>query len=222
MTQQTPFTNEMVTGGGFDLHKAIGKLPKPKKGWTLPGHNYTGPYNPLEKQLSYDPQTGKILKIYQQPTGTTDAVAMQHDVDYAVCAGKKNEKSCKHDADKKMVKALDAIPKNKRQWGHSMARNAISSKQKVGLGVGETINEAIGEKIPGFSQAQDIYKLLPGVDKKLLDKYWSGDIAKGAFNTKTGLFSKKFWTRPSRNTDPSCNKVTYDKKTGKFRNQYCD
>ena len=139
---------ERPRGGAFDLHKAIGKLPKPKKGWTLPGHNYTGPYNPLEKQLSYDPQTGKILKIYQQPTGTTDAVAMQHDVDYAVCAGKKNEKSCKHDADKKMVKALDAIPKNKRQWGHAVARNAISSKQKVGLGVGETINESIGEKYP--------------------------------------------------------------------------
>ena len=210
-------------GGAFDLHKAIGKLPKPKKGWTLPGHNYTGPYNPLDKQLSYDPQTGKILKIYQQPTGTTDAVAMQHDVDYAVCAGKKNEKGCKHEADKKMVKALDAIPKNKRQWGHAVARNAISSKQKVGLGVGEMLNEQIGKKIPGFSQAQDVYKLLPGVDKKLLDKYWSGDIAKGAFNTKTGLFSKKFWTGPnkSRATEP-CNYTDYDKKRGKWVNHYCD
>ena len=212
---------ERPRGGAFDLHKAIGKLPKPKKGWTLPGHNYTGPYNPLEKQLSYDPQTGKILKIFQQPTGTTDAVAMQHDVDYAVCAGKKNEKGCKHAADKKMVKALDAIPKNKRQWGHAVARNAISSKQKVGLGVGETINEQIGKKIPGFSQAQDIYKLLTGVDKKLLDKYWSGDIAKGAFNKKTGLFSKKFWTHPSRVTEP-CNVTTYDKKSGKWVNHYCD
>ena len=77
---------------GFDLHKVIGKLPKPKKGWTLPGHNYTGPYNPLDKQLTYDPKTGKILKIYQQPTGTADAVSMQHDVDYAVCAGRKMRK----------------------------------------------------------------------------------------------------------------------------------
>ena len=203
------------SGGAFDLHKAIGRLPKPKKGWTLPGHNYTGPYNPLEKQLSYDPQTGKILKIYQQPTGATDAVAMQHDVDYAVCTGKKNEKSCKHVADKKMVKALDAIPKNKRQWGHAMARNAISSKQKVGLGVGETINEQIGKKIPGFSQAQDIYKLLPGVDKKLLDKYWSGDIAKGAFNTKTGLSSKKFWTPPKRGCRMELKKIN-----GKWHNTY--
>ena len=209
-------------GGAFDLHKAIGKLPKPKKGWTLPGHNYTGPYNPLEKQLSYDPQTGKILKIYQQPTGATDAVAMQHDVDYAVCAGKKNEKGCKHDADKKMVKALDAIPKNKRQWGHAAARNAISWKQKVGLGVGETINKKIGEKIPGFQQAQDVaaaIMAITGGDKDLFKKYWSGDIAKGAFNTKTGQFSKKFWTHPKNTTGP-CNRVVY--KNGKWHNQYCD
>ena len=212
-------------GRGFDLHKAIGKLPKPKKGWTLPGHNYTGPYNPLEKQLSYDPKTGKILKIYQQPTGATDAVAMQHDVDYAVCAGKKHghqERSCKHDADKKMVKALDAIPKNKRQWGHAAARNAISSKQKVGLGVGETINKKIGEKIPGFQPAQDVAAAIMAVtggDKDLFKKYWSGDIAKGAFNTKTGLFSKKFWTHPKNTTGP-CNRVVY--KNGKWHNQYCD
>ncbi|KAL9959518.1 hypothetical protein ACROYT_G032845 [Oculina patagonica] len=175
-------------GAGLDIHKAIGKLPKPKKGWTLPGHNYTGPYNPLEKQLTYDPKTGKILKIKQQPTGATDAVAMQHDVDYAVCAGKKDEKSCKHAADKKMVKALDAVPKNKRQWGHTLARNVIASKQKVGLGVGETVNKKIGEKIPGFQQAQDLAMMITGAvggDKKLLEKYWSGDIAKGAFNTKT-------------------------------------
>ena len=209
-------------GGAFDLHKAIGKLPKPKKGWTLPGHNYTGPYNPLEKQLSYDPQTGKILKIYQQPTGATDAVAMQHDVDYAVCADKKNEKGCKHDADKKMVKALDAIPKNKRQWGHAAARNAISSKQKVGLGVGETISEQIGKKIPGFQQSQDVaaaIMAITGGDKDLFKKYWCGDIAKGAFNTKTGLFSKKFWTHPKNTTGP-CNRVVY--KNGKWHNQYCD
>ena len=205
-------------GGAFDLHKAIGKLPKPKKGWTLPGHNYTGPYNPLEKQLSYDPKTGKILKIYQQPTGATDAVSMQHDVDYAVCAGKKNERSCKHAADKKMVKALDAIPKNKRQWGHAAARNAISSKQKVGLGVGETINKNIGEKIPGFQPAQDVAAAIMAVtggDKDLFKKYWSGDIAKGAFNTKTGLFSKKFWTHPKKDCRMELKKIN-----GKWHNTY--
>ena len=146
--------------------------------------------------MTYDPKTGKILKIHQQPTGATDAVAMQHDVDYAVCAEKKNEKACKHAADEKMVKALNAIPKNKRQWGHAAARNAISTKNKLGLGVGETVNKQIGKKkISGFSELQTFYTWLPGVDKRLLDKCYAGDIAKGVFNTKTGTCI------PQRSTD---------------------
>ena len=89
------------SGGRVDIHKAIGKLPRPKRGWTLPGHKYTGPYNDLGKQLKYDPKTGEILKIYDQPTGTTDAIAMQHDVDYSACG---DDKKCKHGADKKWFK----------------------------------------------------------------------------------------------------------------------
>ena len=124
------------TGKGVDIHKAIGKLPKPKAGWTLPGHKYTGPYNDLENQVKWDRNTGQIYEIYDKPTGKTDAIAMQHDVDYSVCADKGvNVKSFKNVADKKMVRALDAIPWNERQWGHWLARNTINTKQKLGLGV---------------------------------------------------------------------------------------
>ena len=126
------FVKEMGWGAGVDIHEAIGRLPKPKSGWTLPGHRYTGPYNPLDKQLDYNPVTGQILEIYDKPTGKTDAIAMQHDVDYSVC---KDNKKCKNKADRKMVKALDAIPYKERQWGHWLARNAINTKQKLGLGV---------------------------------------------------------------------------------------
>ena len=103
----------------------------------MPGHRYTGPGNPLDKQLRYDPNTGQILEIYQQPTGRTDAVSMQHDVDYSVCGNKpkSNRVKCKNDADRKMVKALDAIPWKERQWGHAIARNAIAAKSKLGMGV---------------------------------------------------------------------------------------
>ena len=120
-----------LDGGALDIHKAIGKLPKPKSGWTLPGHKYTGPYD-LENQLKYDPKTGQILEIYDMPTGRTDAIAMQHDVDYSVC---KDDRKCKNKADRKMVQALDNIPYNERQWGHWLARNVINTKQKLGLGV---------------------------------------------------------------------------------------
>ena len=85
-----------LDGGALDIHKAIGKLPKPKSGWTLPGHKYTGPYNDLENQLKYDPKTGQILEIYDIPTGRTDAIAMQHDVNYSVC---KDDRKCKNKAD---------------------------------------------------------------------------------------------------------------------------
>ena len=120
-----------LDGAGIDIHTAIGKLPKPKRGWTLPGHNYTGPYNPLEQQLKYDPETGQIQQIYQQPTGATDA-------DHGVCSNGnekygENEKNCKHKAEKKKVKALDAVPGKQRQWGHAAARNTINLKQKLGL-----------------------------------------------------------------------------------------
>ena len=121
-----------LDGGALDIHKAIGKLPRPAGGWTLPGHKYTGPYNDLENQVRYNPETDEILEIYDQPTGPTDAVAMQHDIDYSVCG---DNRKCKNKADRKLVKSLDAIPYNERQWGHWLASNLINTKQKLGLGL---------------------------------------------------------------------------------------
>ena len=74
-----------LDGGALDIHKAVGKLPRPTAGFTLPGHKYTGPYNDLENQVRYNPETGEILEIYDPPTGPTDTVAIQHDVDFSVC-----------------------------------------------------------------------------------------------------------------------------------------
>ena len=76
-----------LDGGSLDIHNAILKVA-PKKGFVMPGHRYTGPGNPLDKQLKYNPNTGQILEIYEEPTGRTDAVSMQHDVDYSVCGNK--------------------------------------------------------------------------------------------------------------------------------------
>ena len=106
------------SGGGLDIHKAILKVA-PKKGFVMPGHRYTGPGNPLEKQLKWDQNTGQILEIYEKRTGKTDAVSMQHDVDYSVCANKpsKDQVKCKNEADRKMVKSLDAIPNGRTDNG---------------------------------------------------------------------------------------------------------
>ena len=40
-----------LDGKGVDIHKWIGKLPRPKAGFTPGKYKFMGPYNPLEKQL---------------------------------------------------------------------------------------------------------------------------------------------------------------------------
>ena len=45
--------------------------------------NYCGAYNPLDKQLIYD-KNGNILKYIQNPSGNTDAICAQHDVDHSL------------------------------------------------------------------------------------------------------------------------------------------
>ena len=109
----TDDVSKRIAGKEVDIHKAIGKLPKPKSGWTLPGHKYTGPYNDLENQVRYDNQ-GNILEIYDKPTGKTDVIAMQHDVDYSIC---KDDKKCKHQADKKNGPCSRCCPLERKAMG---------------------------------------------------------------------------------------------------------
>ena len=90
----------------IDIHKAIGKLPIiPKRGFVLPNMNYCGAYNSLNEQLIYD-KDGKILRYIQEPTGKTDAICAQHDVNYSLSKTLKD----KHIADEKMIKAINEIP----------------------------------------------------------------------------------------------------------------
>ena len=114
----------------IDIHKAIGKLPIiPKRGFTLPNMNYCGPYNPLNEQLIYD-KNGNILKYIQNPTGETDRICSQHDVDYALSKSLKD----KHIADGKMINAINELPYNQQQYGTFLVKNIIRSKRKLGLG----------------------------------------------------------------------------------------
>ena len=55
---------------------------------------------------------------------------MKHDLEYSIC---EDDKKCKNEADKKMVKALDYITSRKRQWRHAGVRNAIAAKQNLVL-----------------------------------------------------------------------------------------
>ena len=80
-----------------DIHKIIGKIPiKPKKGFMLYKHKYTGPYNPLDQQLDEHDQPIKG----QEPYNAVDAISLHHDICY------RDHPNDKHACDDKMLQAL--------------------------------------------------------------------------------------------------------------------
>ena len=125
--ENNPLT-EVVSGGALDIHKWIGKLPKLKAGWTPGKYKYMGPYNPLDKQLSYDPNTGEVTEWRVKPYNKVDEIGAYHDICYDMGRPK-------GDCDKEMVQSLDAIPYGEMpKWG-STARFLINTKKKLGLGL---------------------------------------------------------------------------------------
>ena len=110
----------------MDIHAMIGKLPRPKKGFMLPGHRYTGPYNPLHQQLDENdvPIPG------QEPFNAVDAISMRHDICYrdhgATMEGK-------HGCDDEMLRELDVLhPKGLREKiDRKIVRAIIGKKNQL-------------------------------------------------------------------------------------------
>ena len=123
----------------MDIHKAIGKLPRPKRGFVLPYHKYTGPYNPLHEQLDeYDqPLPG------QEPYNAVDAISMRHDI----CYRDNNTKEGKHECDDVMLQELDVLqPKGFREKiDRKLVRTIIGKKRKLGWGIIEWSNTLADE-----------------------------------------------------------------------------
>ena len=83
--------------GEIDIHKAIGKFPRPKAGSLQANTNIWDRTAPLDKQLKYDPNTDEVLEWYVQPYNKVDEIAAHHDICYDM--GKN-----KGDCDRAMVK----------------------------------------------------------------------------------------------------------------------
>ena len=113
------------TLGAMDIHKLIGKLPRPKRGFVLPSHKYTGPYNPLKEQLDANdnPLPG------QEPFNSVDAISLRHDI----CYRDKN----KHLCDDKMLQDLEELdPKDLRErLDKGFVKTVIGVKRKMGWGI---------------------------------------------------------------------------------------
>lgn len=119
-------------GGAFDIHKLIGKLPRPSKGFVVPGKKYCGPYNPLEKQVRFD-EEGNILEVLDPPADEADAVCMQHDIDYTIAKGNHSKKL---EADRRMINTLTGLKKaGKTSFIDNRIKDAMVTKHFLGLGM---------------------------------------------------------------------------------------
>ena len=103
-----------------DIHKVITSNPITKGIMSPWGSNskansirgklfnkYTGPGNNLSKQVKFDPKTGEIIKIYDQPSSSNDRCSMYHDIAYTIAQNtginNKDVKNKKLQADETMV-----------------------------------------------------------------------------------------------------------------------
>ena len=181
----------------MDIHAVIGKLPRPKGGFTLPNHKYTGPYNPLDKQLDGNDQP----RPGQEPYNAIDAVSMKHDI----CYRDNDSKEGKHICDDKMLKELDEIqPKGIREkLDKKVVRSLIGAKRRLGLGVSLQSNEL----------AEELHKPITKKFKKRrvyvkgANKIWAADLVDMHAFSKTNkgfkyilmvidIFSKYGWAIP--------------------------
>ena len=115
----------------MDIHKVIGKLSRPKRGFALPYHKYTGPFNPLNEQVdeSDQPLPG------QEPYNAVDAmrISMRHDI----CYRYNNIKEGKHGCDDLMLQELDVLQSKgiREKIDRKLIRSIISKKRKLGSGI---------------------------------------------------------------------------------------
>ena len=126
----------------IDIHKVITGNPITKnllKPW---GSNrektifnkYTGPGNPVEKQVDFHPYTGQIYKVNDPHSSNNDRCSMFHDIKYTVAENigrdSKDIKSRKLEADNEWLNCF----KPRSPWDIA-AYVAIKSKKTLGLGI---------------------------------------------------------------------------------------
>ena len=108
----------------------IGKIPfKPKIGFVLPRHRFTGPCNPLQLQLQLDSKDNPLPG--NEPYYAVDATSMRNDICYRYNPAGKIE------CDRKMLAELNTlVPKGRREnVDRLLVRTIIGLKHRLGMGV---------------------------------------------------------------------------------------
>lgn len=153
-----------IVKGGLDIHKIIGKIPfKPKKGFVLPYHKYTGPYNPLSEQLDEEdnPLPG------QEPYNNVDELSRKHDICYRDHPAEK-----KHCDEEMLIELKRLKPSSKREMlDRALVRGIIGTKHKLGLGIqwSNELADELHKRIRKKIQKRKVVAMQP-------DEIWAADL----------------------------------------------
>ena len=113
-----------------DIHKVIGKIPfKPKKGFVLPKHRFTGPYNPLYLQV--DSQDNPLPE--NETYNAVDTISIHHDI----CYRDNDRPAGKRECHRKMLAKLNTlVPRGRREKvDRQLVRSIIGLKHRMELGI---------------------------------------------------------------------------------------
>ena len=200
-TKKSQFIAAPTSGGNIDIHTIIGKMPRPDKGFVLPNHKYTGPYNPLHEQLddNDNPLPG------QEPFNQVDEISRRHDICY------RDYPNNKHGCDKVMLKDLSTMKSNtKRELiDKKLVQLIIGSKTKLGLGVDKKIiwSDELADELhkPVRHRFPKRRVMVKGIDDTwaidLVDMTPFGPYNKGVkfLLAVIDIFSKYGWLVPLKN-----------------------
>ena len=211
--------HKMITGNPIskNLMKPWGSNSKPNSIRSKLFNRYTGPGNNLKQQLDFNPYTGKIYKIYDQPSSKNDECSMYHDVAYTVAqnlGGDPNDiKKRKLDADKEW---LDCF-KPRSPWDIA-AYSAIKSKKVLGLGNNFTMEDLSQELnkpvINKFERKKVIVNHIDEIHScDLVDMMKYSKVNRGYkyIFTNIDIFSKYAWSFPIKSKKISDIKPCFEK-----------
>ena len=180
-------------------------------------NKYTGPGNPIEKQVDFHPYTGQIYEVHDPPSSNNDRCSMLHDIEYTVAENigqnPKDFKNRKLDADKEWLICFK--PKTPYDM---LAYTAIKSKKTLGLGNNFTMEDLSNKPtIQKFERKKVIVNHINEIHKHsadLVDMTQYSKINKGYkyIFTNIDVFSKYAYAFPLKSKKIQDIKPCFEKK----------
>ena len=198
--------HKVITGNPIskNLMKPWGSNSKPNSIRGKLFNKYTGPGNPIQQQVDFNPYTGQIYKVYDPPSSNNDRCSMLHDVKYTVAENigrdSKDIKNRKLDADKEWLDCFKP-----RSPYDMLAYSAIKSKKTLGLGNNPNeilSNELHKPKRVNFERRRVISNHIDdiwGIDLITMIKYSKQNNNYKYILTVIDFFSKHSWCYPLKN-----------------------